>query len=134
MQRFLARLKDLMAALLRSQPLRFLIGGGFTTLTSLIIYWVLLGPLGYAVAYTISYALGYFVSYLVNTYFVFRSRWSLKTLFLFPMVHVVNYICGLGVVWFCVRILGVRQELAPIAAVACTVPLSYVLSRRLIKQ
>lgn len=115
------------------EMLRFLVGGGANTAFSLAVYWLLLAPLGYPAAYTIGFVAGIVSGFAINTFFVFRTRWSWRKLFAFPLVHAVNYACGLFVVWVSVQWLGVDARAAPVIAIAVTLPLNFLLSRRLIR-
>lgn len=118
---------------LRVEALRFLIGGGVNTLLSLGCYWALLYVLPYGAAYTLSFALGILSSYAINTLFVFRTPWSWRRLMAFPLVHLINYGAGLAVVWASVSLWGVDERLAPVLAIAATLPLNFLLSRWLIR-
>ena len=115
------------------EMIRFLVGGGANTALSLAIYWMLLGLTGYPVAYTLAFAAGILSGFAINTFFVFRTRWSWRKLFAFPLVHAANYACGLFVVWACVQLAGVDARVAPVIAIAVTLPLNFLLSRRLIR-
>lgn len=118
---------------LRSEAFRFLIGGFVNTALSLLCYWALLPFVAYGVAYTLSFVLGVFSSYAINTYFVFRTTWSWKRLLTFPLVHVVNYCAGLFVVWLSIRIFDINAWIAPLIAIAATLPLNFILSRWVIR-
>ncbi len=113
--------------------IRFLIGGGANTLLSLMCYWGL-SALGISaqIAYSIAYITTFFTSFAINTYFVFRTSWSWKRLGLFPMVHVVVYVCGLLVVTICQRY-GVPNFWIPIIALVATLPINFLLTRILMR-
>jgi len=118
---------------MRIEALRFLVGGGVNTLLSLVYYWALLYLMPYGAAYTVSFALGILSSYAINTLFVFRTHWSWRRLMAFPLVHLVNYGVGLAVVWASVSLLGLDERVAPLVAIAVTLPLNFLLSRWLIR-
>lgn len=118
---------------LRTQGLRFLLGGGFNTILSYCIYWLLLQWFAYGMAFTVSYALTMFSGFAINTYFVFGSRWSWHRFAAFPLVHLVNYLAGLAVVTAWVRLMGLSEQLAPVAATVVTLPLNFTLTRLLIR-
>jgi putative flippase GtrA len=111
---------------------RFLLGGASTTLVSYAIYFVLLRWLPYVFAYAVAYASGIVWSYLMNTLFVFRHRPSLMRAALFPLVYVAQYIIGTALLVLLVEGLHLSQALAPLAVIVLTLPLTYVLSRRVI--
>lgn len=114
------------------EVLRFLLVGGFNTLATLCIYWLLLPLVGYAVAYSISFVMGVLSGYALNTWLVFKTHWSWRRLMAFPLVHVVNYVLGMGVIWMAVDVLGLDARLGPVAAVLVTLPVNFFLTRRLI--
>jgi putative flippase GtrA len=111
--------------------IRFLIAGATTTLVTLGLYVVILSYMPYAVAYSVAFAVGIGISYLLNSAFVFRTTASARTLALFPLIYVVQYVVGLAVVAIWVDLLGLPDTLAPLAAVAITLPITYLLTRLL---
>ena len=113
----------------RGAPLRFLVAGGLNTVAMIVLYVLLLNLLTHAMAYSISFAVGLVVSYLLNRLFVFRSAGGVSTILLFPIVYVVQYLVGLVVVVLWVDVLGLPAELASLAAVVVTLPITYALLR-----
>ncbi|KRA46635.1 hypothetical protein ASD72_05445 [Pseudoxanthomonas sp. Root630] len=112
--------------------MRFLIGGGANTLLSYALYWMLLPWMPYAWAYTVSYALTILSGFAINTWFVFRTSWSWVKLVAFPLIHVVNYLASLSIVWVAVEILNVPKTIAPVVATLIVLPLNFALTRKLI--
>jgi Predicted membrane protein len=115
------------------EPVRFLIAGGINTLFTLGLYWLLLNWLSYPMAYTLSFVSGVLSGYALNTYVVFRRRWSWMKLLAFPSVQVVNYLCGLAVIWVAIHWLRVSQMVAPLLATVVVLPINFLLTRRLIR-
>ncbi|MFO1305809.1 MAG: GtrA family protein [Burkholderiales bacterium] len=108
---------------------RFLLAGVFNTALTYAIYVLLLRFVPYAVAFTLAYVMGILVSYALNARFVFRRQASWKSFVRFPFVYVAQYLAGLLLVSLLVEWLSVPAWLAPVAALAVTIPLTYVLSR-----
>lgn len=108
---------------------RFLLSGGFNTAATYVLYLLLLYVFQYQVSYTITYVLGIVLAYYLNRFFVFRAKGGLKTIALFPLVYLVQYLVGLGVLSLWVEILGLGEWLAPVAACVVTIPLTFLLSR-----
>jgi len=108
---------------------RFLLSGGFNTASTYLLYLVLFRFLSYRISYTIAFATGIIIAYTLNRYFVFRLHGGLKTVALFPLVYLVQYLASLGIVSLWVEILGWNAVFAPIAAISLTVPLTFILSR-----
>ncbi len=121
-----ARLRSLVE---QHRFLRFLLSGGFNTVATYGIYLALFRMLDYRVAYTIAYAVGILLSYVINWLFVFRMHRGWSSVLLFPFVYLAQYLAGLAVVWAWVDHLGLTKALAPLLAIAITIPLTYALSR-----
>lgn len=113
----------------RFEFLRFLIGGALNTALTWSLYLALLHWLPYLWAYTGSYVAGIVLSLVVNARFVFGTRVTLRTVVLYPGVYLVQYAVGVVVVAAAVRWCGIPEAYAPIAAVVVTVPVTFLLSR-----
>ncbi|MGN6517798.1 MAG: GtrA family protein [Dokdonella sp.] len=112
--------------------LRFLAGGASTTAVSYAVYLLLLARLPYVAAYSIAYAVGIAWSYFANTWFVFRERASVSRALAFPLVYAVQYLVGSLLLFALVDGLHVPAAFGPLLVVVLTLPLTYVLSRRII--
>ena len=108
---------------------RFLIAGAATTMVTLGLYVLLLNILPYALAYTVAFVIGILMAYLLNSTFVFRAATSARSFVLFPLIYLVQYLVGLAVVAIWVDLLRLPEEVAALAAVAVTLPITYALSR-----
>ena len=115
-----------------AQIIRFLAGGGLNTLLAYAIYLLLLQWLGFGFAYSISYLTTLFTSFAINSWFVFRTRWSWKRFSAFPLIHIVNYCLGLLVLSIWIKNLHLDERLAPLVAIAVNLPVNFVLTRLLI--
>ncbi|MWJ33253.1 GtrA family protein [Saccharibacillus sp. WB 17] len=113
--------------------LRFLISGGLNTLATYIIYLILLNFLDYRVAYTISYVCGIFISYGLNVKFVFKTNVTFKSFIQFPIVYLVQYAINLLLLYVLVDYLYISEIIVPIISVIVTIPLSFLLSKFIIK-
>lgn len=111
--------------------LRFLAAGGINTLITYAIYLSALWFLGwsYAYSYTLSYAVGLVLAYLLNRNFVFKSHRGWLSVLLMPAIYVAQYLLGLFIVWLWVSQLGWWPELAPLAAIAGSLPITFLLSK-----
>ena len=108
---------------------RFLVAGAINTASTVALYVVLLASVSHAVAFSIAFATGVVISYLLNRTFVFRSRRGFDTVLLFPLVYLVQYLVGLGVVLVWVDVLHLPASVASLVAVVVTIPFTYVLAR-----
>lgn len=108
---------------------RFLVAGVVNTGVSYAIYLLLLAVLPYLAAYTIAYVVGIAISYLLLTRFVFRTDRRLATAVRFPLVYIAQYLTGSAVIVLLVETLGVRASIAAIVAIIVSIPVTFVLSR-----
>lgn len=112
---------------------RFLIAGAANTAVAYTVYLMLLGGLGYLVAYSIAYVAGILVSYLLNTYFVFRTAPLVSSFMRFPVVYVGQYLLGAAVLWFFVDLVGVPRQVALAFSIVATIPFTFFASRFVLK-
>lgn len=117
-----------------AEGLRFLIAGGSNAAASYLLYLLLLPFLPYAWAYSLSFAAGVLTSWLLNSLVVFRVPLRWQSLLRFPLVYLVQYLLGLGVLALLVVGLGVDARLGPLAVLAATVPVSFLLTRWVLRQ
>lgn len=109
--------------------LRYLAAGVANTALSLAIYWLLQPWLGAVPAYVIAFCTTVLTGYAIHSRWVFRQPWHWAGLLRFPVVQLVNLAIGTGLVAALVYGLGVAPWLAPVLAIAVTVPLGYLLVR-----
>lgn len=119
---------------LRGETLRFLLAGGINTAATFALYWLLLPGFGYAVAYTIVFVLGIALSYVLNLLFVFKSSASICNAAVFPLVYLVQYLLGLATLAAWTEVLGLPPAWGVFASVAITLPVTFMLSRLVLKR
>lgn len=107
----------------------FVVVGGTNTLVTWLFYVLLNTIMGYDLAYTLSYVLGIVLAYYMNTRWVFRVAMSWKTFFAFPLVYLVQYALGLGLLYLIVELTAVPEDLGPLVVTALTVPITFLMSR-----
>jgi len=117
-----------------SEPIRFVATAALNTVATYLLYLICLLVMPYWAAYTLSYVAGILISYFLNTIFVFRSpiRWS--RLGVYPIVYVSQYLVGLLALRVLIRNLAVSPRIAPLLVVVVTIPITFVLSRTILKQ
>ena len=67
----------------------------------------------------------------MGRFFVFKATQGAASILLFPLVYAAQYVLGVCVVWGSVEYLGMPQWIAPLIAVAVTIPCTYFLSKYL---
>lgn len=112
---------------------RYVFIGGVNTGIGQLSYWLLLPLLPYQLAFSITYILGILLSYVLNARIVFRQPLSWKKLLQFPVVYIVQYLCGLIFLHFAVEVFQVSEQIAPLMWIALSVPLTFVISRFILR-
>ena len=119
---------------IRAEALRFIVTGAVNTAATYALYLVLLPRAGYTLAYTLAYITGIVIAYLLNTRFVFRVHGTLASVALFPLVYVVQYALGIAALYLAVDRFDVPKRFALIASIVVTIPVTFVLSRLVLKR
>lgn len=120
-------------ALLSHEFIRFLVTGSINTAASWAVYLLVLQFAPYTVAYTCAHLFGIVFTYYLSTRWVFKVEMSWKTFLQFPLIYVIRYAVDLTLIIVWVKVLGLWEEIAPIAALVISMPLGFVLSRWLLK-
>ena len=110
---------------------RFLLSGAFNTGVTYALYLALLLALPYWLSYTVAYAAGIVLAYALSRHFVFGTALSGRRMLAFPFVYVLQYLVGLAVAYLWVGLLHLPAQLAPLAALCVTIPMTFLLSRKL---
>lgn len=122
--------------ILSREFLRFVIVGVMNTGVYYAIYFSLLQFSGFH--YLISHAVGVLLSmvfsYFLNVYFTYNVKPSWKTFFLFPVTQAVNIIVTVVVLWFLVDVFRFSAIYAPFMALVLTVPITFLVTGRVLKQ
>lgn len=118
---------------IRLEAFYFLISGALNTIVTYAIYLALLSSLGYVAAYTITYLCGILLAYALNTRYVFRVRRSSRGIALFSLVYIFQYLVGLAMLRLAITMLGTSEKIALLASIAVTLPLTFFLSRFVLK-
>ena len=109
--------------------MRFIVSGAINTGITYGLYLLLLPLLGYLPAYSAAYVAGILLSYWLNSVFVFGQPMSWRGLVRFPLVYVVQYVLTGVLLWLSVDALGVDKRIALLAAIAVTVPVTFLAAR-----
>lgn len=119
---------------LNKEFLKFIVSGALNTLATYIIYLLLLNFISYSISYTVSYISGIFLSYYLNSLFVFKEKLSLKKFLKYPIVYIVQYIINLFMVFLFVEKMGFSARFVPLVVILITLPITYLLSKIIIKE
>jgi putative flippase GtrA len=114
--------------------IKFLIGGVINTAFTYCLYLSLQVILAYQVAYAVAFACGIVFSYWFNAMVVFKTAMSWKGLFAFPLVYLVQYLLSAMLLSVFVERLGMPQSIAPLTVIVLTIPVTFVLTRWLLRR
>ncbi len=113
---------------MKAQFLRFLIAGGTNTLITYAIYVALLSLINPYWSYVTAFMAGIFISYALNLKFTFTAEHSAVKMISYPLVYAAQLVLGISVLHICLKA-GVSEKLAPLFAIAASVPITFFLSR-----
>ena len=119
---------------IKREAIRFLFAGTLNTILTYFFYLLLLSVLPYGVAYTLTYIVGIASAYLLACYLVFQERPRLRSALAFPGVYLVQYLLGVGLLVALVEHLEVSEVLAPLIVVAVTLPVTFLMSRLVVRR
>lgn len=117
----------------RNEFFKFIFFGGINTVLTYAIYVVFLLFLIYPVAYSLAYFLGIFISYYLNSRFVFKRDVRLVKAFQYPLVYLVQYLLGVSLLSVLIEIFSLNKFIAPALVIMITIPVTFFLSRFIIK-
>ncbi|WP_232278715.1 GtrA family protein [Paenibacillus sp. 481] len=119
---------------LSKEFLKFVVVGIVNTASTYLIYLLLLSVLSYTLSYTVSYVCGIFISYVLNTYYVFKEKLNYKKMIQYPLVYVVQYVLNAIMLYLLIDYLGLEKEYAPLIVIILSIPITFILSRLIIKK
>jgi putative flippase GtrA len=114
---------------MKSQFLRFLLGGGVNTAITYLLFLALTSVMHYSAAYTITYAVGIVLSYVINTILVFRTKPALVSMISFPALYVVQFLYGLLCLYVLMDIFGIVRQIAMLVVIGTGAPLTFLFAR-----
>lgn len=85
-------------------------------------------------AFTAAYIFGVMLTYYMNSRWVFRVKMSWRSFLQFPSVYVVQYTAGIVLMHILVDKLAFPVDFAPLAVIVITMPITFLLSRFVLKR
>ncbi|MFD2331442.1 GtrA family protein [Cohnella sp. GCM10020058] len=116
-----------------TEIIKFVLVGLINTFTTYFVYLGFLHYLPYIAAYSISYGFGIIISYFLNSLLVFKEKLSWKSFFKFPLIYVVQYGLNTLLLYIFVHHLMIHERIALLVSIIITTPLTFLLSRWIIK-
>lgn len=114
------------------EVLRFLIMGGVNTATTYALSLLLMHWMRYEFAYSIGYLAGIVMAYALSTTFVFRRPMRARSAARFPLVYAFQFVLSLALLHIAVDVFGMPRWLALGISIAVTMPITFVMSRRVL--
>ena len=108
---------------------RFILSGCINTGITYLVYLILLPTLNYQISYAIAYTSGIIISFFLNKHFVFKKNRGLRSILLFPIVYIAQYCFNYVIIFIWIEFLKLPEVIAPLAAVALAVPVTYLITR-----
>jgi len=124
---------DTLHTLWEREFVRYVCIGVVNTAVGQLGYLLLNLFIPYLAAYWLTYVAGIVLSYVLNARCVFRQPLAWRKLLQFPLVYLVQLAISSVAVVFLVEQLRVSESLAPLIVIALTVPLTFILSRSILK-
>ena len=121
---------------LNNELTRFILVGGMNTLNYYIVFLFLHNLLNfhYMIAHITGFLISFVISFFLNTYFTYKVKPTLKKFLQFPLTQVVNVGVSSILVFVLVDLLSLNSNIAPLIAVFFTVPVTFIVTSKILKQ
>ncbi|HGO3895834.1 TPA: flippase GtxA [Staphylococcus aureus] len=118
-----------------AEILKFIIVGGINTLNYYVVYLLLLKLLHieYMISHITGFLVAFVISYYLNCYFVYRVKPTWRKFISFPITQIVNVSLQTVLLYVFVSWLNLLAEIAPFAGLVITIPITFVLSKWILK-
>ncbi|MGW1587474.1 GtrA family protein [Streptomyces sp. NPDC002386] len=113
------------------QIVTFAVVGVVNTAVYYGLYLLLLHRLPYLGAHVLAFLLSMVGSFFLNARFTYRTRPTWRKFLLFPLTNVTNFLVTTAGVYLIVDVLHAGNRFAPLLASAVAVPVTFVVSRRI---
>ena len=117
------------------EVIKFVIVGGMNTLNYYIVYLCLLKLLkmNYLVSHISGFIISFVISYYLNCYFVYKVTPTWSKFLKFPLTQVVNMGMQTLLLYIFVQWFGISSVIAPFAGLIITIPITFVLSKYILR-
>lgn len=118
-----------------AEILKFIIVGGINTLNYYVFYLLLLKLLHieYMISHITGFLVAFVISYYLNCYFVYRVKPTWRKFISFPITQIVNVSLQTVLLYVFVSWLNLPAEIAPFAGLIITIPITFILSKWILK-
>ncbi|MBK6510570.1 MAG: GtrA family protein [Haliea sp.] len=112
---------------------RFLVAGAINAVVSFSLFFLFNLFVHYQLAYWLAFVGGILFSFWLNSRWVFRTGMKWSTFFAFPLVYLFQYVFGAAMLHILVEMLGMSEWWSPLLVVALSVPVTFLMSRFVLK-
>ncbi|HHW9542964.1 TPA: flippase GtxA [Staphylococcus aureus] len=118
-----------------AEILKFIIVGGINTLNYYVVYLFLLKLLHieYMISHITGFIVAFVISYYLNCYFVYKVKPTWRKFISFPITQIVNVSLQTVLLYVFVSWLNLPAEIAPFAGLIITIPITFILSKWILK-
>ncbi|HHW6773298.1 TPA: flippase GtxA [Staphylococcus aureus] len=118
-----------------AEILKFIIVDGINTLNYYVVYLLLLKlfHIEYMISHITGFIVAFVISYYLNCYFVYRVKPTWRKFISFPITQLVNASLQTVLLYVFVSWLNLPAEIAPFAGLVITIPITFVLSKWILK-
>ena len=118
-----------------AEILKFIIVGGINTLNYYVVYLLLLKlfHIEYMISHITGFIVAFVISYYLNCYFVYRVKPTWRKFISFPITQIVNISLQTVLLYVFVSWLNLPAEIAPFAGLIITIPITFILSKWILK-
>ncbi|MFE3633118.1 GtrA family protein [Streptomyces sp. NPDC059168] len=109
----------------------FAVVGAVNTAVYYTLYLLFLHWMPYLGAHVLAFALSMVGSFFLNARFTYRTRPTWRKFLLFPLTNVTNFLVTTAGVYVIVDVLHAGNRFAPLLASAAAIPVTFVVSRRI---
>ncbi|TLS36273.1 GtrA family protein [Pseudalkalibacillus caeni] len=120
----------------KGEFIRFVMVGGVNTANYYVIYLLFfrIAGVSYLFSHWIAFFISMVISFYLNVYFTYRVKPTLKKFLQFPITQVVNMSISSVFIYIFVEYLHLNGYIAPILAVVFTVPVTFILTSKILKR
>jgi len=126
--------REKLLALSRSRAVKFIAAGVVNTGSTYTLYLLLLFFWDYQISYAVSYAAGIVLAFMLNSRLVFRVKFSMFRLAVYPLIYLFQYLANAWLINLLVHRLDIAKQIAPLFAICLTLPVMYLLNKLVLTQ
>ncbi|MES1981095.1 MAG: GtrA family protein [Pseudomonadota bacterium] len=110
----------------------FVLFGGLNTAVTYLLYLALSNSLHYQLAYLIAYGIGIVIAYVLNSRWVFNVASSARKILCYPLIYLVQYLFGAGLMYLFLKVFSLPNALAPLLVIILLLPISFYMNKRIL--